>query len=194
MFYRFFAKKTHPDLEKIIPLLSEQLSLNPQHWTVKQQPATYQQGYSLVAQGHGMTLSFYENALKEQERGQQTELLVACENAPWLTLIAQAPQQESSQRQRLDVKPLPPQAAWEGWNLYSNQEELGQYLLASLQKQHSIFKNLEAVEFSLERQRLYLKWPWLPDTPTRQEQLRATISFARALVTALDEVATASSE
>lgn len=194
MFYRFFAKKTHPELEQWIGSLSNQLQLDPQQWIIKQQPATYKQPYSYVAQGYGLTLSFYENALKEQQRIQQTEVLVACENAPWLTLIAQAPQQELPQKQRLDVQPLPNNPAWAGWSLQSNQEELALHLLALVQEQLAVFKKLEAVELSLERQRLYVKWSWLPDTPARQEQLRATINLARALVTALDEVVAAPSE
>ena len=114
--------------------------------------------------------------------------MVACENAPWLSLLAHRPQQMGVSQRRLDVQALSPNPAWEPWALQTNNPALAEDLLAQLAPQLGVFKNLEAVELRLERQRLYVQWPWLPDTPARQEQLKATLDFAIALTQALDQI------
>ncbi|MGH1335076.1 MAG: hypothetical protein ACRBFS_03035 [Aureispira sp.] len=194
MFYRFFAKETHPDLDKAMRALLPDLALDPKKWTIKQQMGTYQHAYSYVAQGHGLTISFYEEALKEKKRCRKTELMVACKNAPWLSLLACAPQQRPPSKRRLDIQALPDNPAWQPWQLQTNNSILAEHLLTQVYQELEIFQALDAVELVLERQRLYVKWLWLPDTPARQAQLKATINFARALTNALDQVATVTSE
>lgn len=191
MLYRLFAKKAYPLLEEEWKNLLQYWALDVPQWTIKQQVGSYKQAYSFVAQGHGLTLSCYENPLKESERVAKTEVVVACANAPWLSLIARAPQQGIAAKRRLDVVALPANAAWAPWELQSNNQELAEHILSTVASQLTVFEELEAVEFILERQRLYIQWPWLPDTPARQAQLQVTVDFARALTQALDQVVTA---
>lgn len=193
MFYRLFAKKTHPELRKVFESLSTYLNLDCKQWTIKQQIGTYQYPYSYVAQGQGLTISFYENALKMPTREETTEVVLTCENRPWFSFVASPVQQELYTRRHLDVSPLPQNTAWKPWELYTNNQELAESLLATTYQQLGIFKDLEAVEFVLERQRLYIKWSWLPNTPARQRQLRDTISFACSLIEALEQTTVATS-
>lgn len=194
MLHRFFAKETHNDLNCIIPSLLAHIGQDSNHWTIKQQDGKYQQAYSYVAQGNGLTLSFYENPLKEKERIQKTELIVACENMPWLSILAQHPYRKQACKKRLDCSPLSAQAAWQPWQLQSNQPELAEYLLHNIQPHLLVFRLLDAVELVLERQRLYVQWDWLPNTTARQQQLQMTLDFGIALTQALDELVTVPSE
>ncbi len=194
MLYRLFAKKNHPDLEVYFPQLLQQLSLDPTQYAIKQQVARYQQPYRYVLQGQGLTLSCYENPLKDKAREEKTEVVLACQNTPWLTLLATAPQQGAPQKYRLDVSPLPDKAAWMPWHFESNNQELAEHLLAETAAHLTLFSELEATSFILERQRLYIQWPWLPTTVARQEQVRAAVVFAQALLAALEQVATTTTE
>lgn len=194
MLNRFFAKETHADLNSVLANLLAHIGQDNSHWTIKQQDGTYQQAYSYIAQGNGLTLSFYENALKEKGRVQKTELIVACENTPWLSILAQHPDQKQVRKKRLDCSPLSNNPAWRPWQLQSNQPALAEGLLDTIHSYFSVFNLLDAVELVLERQRLYVQWAWLPDTFARQQQLQMTLDFGMALTQALDELATAPSE
>lgn len=188
MLYRFFAKESHPNLEEAMQAFITHLTLNPKQWIIKQQIGTYNRAYSYVAQGDGLTISFYKPALKKAVRKGKTEIMVACENAPWFSLLAHRSRQTDVSKHRLDVKTLAPNSAWEPWELQTNNPTLAEHLLTKVEAQLGVFKTLEAVEWDLERQRLYVQWPWLPDTPARQEQLKATMDFALVLTQALDQV------
>jgi hypothetical protein len=189
MLQRFFAKKNHPYLQKIIPQFVQQLDFNPQHWTFKQQAASYQQPYRYVAQGQGWTVSFYEPALKEKQRTAQTELVLVCRNESWFTLLAQKPGQPAAHKRRLDIAPLPNHTGWSSWQWHSNNESLAETVLAVLRPYQNLFRELEAVELVLERQRLYVRWTWLPTTAAQQQQLYQTMQFAQSLTQAVDQVA-----
>jgi hypothetical protein len=194
MLHRFFAKETHADLNSVLPNLVAHIGEDISHWTIKQQDGKYQHAYSYIAQGNGITLSFYENALKEKMRVQKTELIVACENPHWLSILAQHPDQKQVQKKRLDCSPLSKNPVWQPWHLQSNQPALAEDLLQTIPSYLSVFQLLDAVELVLERQRLYVQWAWLPDTAARQQQLQMILEFGIALTQALDELATVLSE
>lgn len=194
MLHRFFAKETHADLNSVLRSLLSHIGQDITQWNIKKQDGKYRQAYSYIAQGSGLTLSFYENALKENVRVQKTELIVACENTPWLSILAHHPNQKQVHKKRLDCSLLAEHPAWQPWQLQSNQPVLAAHLLHTLEPYLSVFQALDAVELVLERQRLYVQWAWLPDTAARQQQLQMTLDFAIALTQALDQLAMVSSE
>ncbi|MFK7797545.1 MAG: hypothetical protein AB8E82_08835 [Aureispira sp.] len=194
MLHRFFAKETHADLNSVLLTLLSHIGQDITQWNIKKQDGKYHQAYSYIAQGNGLTLSFYENALKEKIRIQKTELIIACENIPWLSILAEHSNQKTTHKKRLDCHLLAEHPAWQPWQLQSNQPVLAAHLLHTIDPYLSVFQSLDAVELVLERQRLYVRWAWLPNTSARQQQLQMTLDFARALTQALDQLATVSSK
>lgn len=194
MLRRLFVKETFEHIEEELRSVYQMLGVEEQLLKVKKQPATYSKPYSYIAegriQGHHFVLSLHHPPLKVEDLKQQLELIIQCENPKWMTLVLQkknAPKLKAkkilgiapiSQLKNVNLDKLIIESSDEKWTEALFDVPLG--------KKIAIMDEIKFSSFVLERKRLYVQMPWLPDNFSKREALTQVLDFSINLVKKID--------
>lgn len=194
MLRRLFVKETFEHIEEELKSVYQMLGIEVQTLKVKKQPARYSKPYSYIAegniQGHHFVLSLNHSALKVQEEKQQLELIIQCENPNWMTFVLRKKNEtESRAKKILSIAAIP---HLENVNLdqlivEASDEAWAKSLLDTpMGKKTAIMEKIKFSSFVLERKRLYVQIPWLPDDFSKREALIQVLDFSISLVKKVD--------
>jgi hypothetical protein len=194
MLRRLFVKERFEHIEEELSAVYQMLGVEEQLLKVKKQPATYSKPYSYIAegrlQGHHFVLSLHHSPLKVEDLKQQLELIIQCENPKWMTLVLRkknAP--ESKAKKILGIAPIPrlKNVNSDKLMIESSDEKWTKALFdVPLGKKIAIMNEIKFSSFVLERKRLYVQMPWLPDDFSKRQALTQVLDFSISLVKKID--------
>jgi hypothetical protein len=194
MLRRLFAKETFEHIEEELRSVYQALGVEEGMLKVKKQSATYSKPYSYVIEGsiqeHRFVLSLNQTPLKIEEAKQQLELILQCENPNWMTLVLRKKNAlESTAKKTLGIEVIPQlkNVNLDKLIVESSDEEWTKGLFdVSMGKKVAIMDEIKFASFVLERKRLYVQMPWLPDNFSKRQALIQLLSFSISLVTKID--------
>lgn len=194
MLHRLFAKETFEHIETELKSVYQALGVEEGTLKVKKQAATYAKPYSYIAEGsiegHRFVLSLSQTPLKVQELKQQLELIIQCENPNWATLIFRKKNAlESAAKKTLGIEALPQlkNVNLDKLMVESSDQEWTEVLFdASMGKKAAIMDEIKFSSFVLERKRLYVQMPWLPEDFSTRQALIQVLDFSIRLVKKID--------
>ena len=177
MLRRLFVKEKFEHIEEELRFVYQFLGVEEQQLKVKKRPATYSKSYSYIAegniQGHHFVLSLYQAPLKVQELKQQLELIIQCENPNWMTLVLQKRNAlELKAKKILGIERIPQlkNVNLDKLTVASSDQEWTEVLFdVSMGKKVAIMDEIKFSSFVLERKRLYVQMPWLPDNFSKRQ-------------------------
>lgn len=194
MLRRLFIKETFEHIEEELKSVYQMLGIEAQTLKVKKQPARYSKPYSYIAegsmQGHHFVLSLHHPPLKTEEEKQQLELIIQCENPNWMTFVLRKKNvAESKTKKILGITAIPQLE-----NVFldkliveaSDEERVKALLDVSMGKKIAIMEEIKFSSFVLERKRLYVQMPWLPDNFSKSQALIQVLDFSISLVKKVD--------
>lgn len=194
MLRRLFIKETFEHIEEELRAIYKVFGIKDQTLKVKKQPATYSKSYNYVIEGniegHHFVLSLHQTALKVQETKQQLELIIQCENPNWMTFVLRKKNDlPSKTKKTLGTAPIP---QLKNVNLEkliveaSDPEWTKNSLDVPMGKKLAIMDDLKFSSFILERKRLYVQMPWLPEDFSKRQALIQVLDFSISLVKKID--------
>lgn len=194
MLRRLFVKETFEHIEEELKSVYQMLGIEMPLLKVKKQPATYSKPYSYIAEGsiegHHFVLSLHHSPLKVEQLKQQLEVILQCENPKWMTLLLRKKNaSESKAKRTLGIEPI---SQLENVNLdklmveSSNQEWTKALFDVPMGKKVAIMDEIKFSSFVLERKRLYVQMPWLPDDFSKRQALIRVLDFSISLVKKVD--------
>jgi len=195
MLHQLFAKETFEHIEEELRSVYQVLGIEAQGLKIKKQPATYSKSYNYIAegslQGHHFVLSLQHAALKVQDGKKQLELILQCENPNWMTLVLRKKNAlESNTKKILGIEGI---TQLKNVNLdklivASSDKEWTEGLFdLSLGKKAVIMNEIKFSSFVLERKRLYVQMPWLPDDFSKRQALVQILDFSISLIKKIDK-------
>lgn len=194
MLRRLFVKETFEHIEEELKSVYQMLGVEEELLKVKKQPATYSKPYSYIAEGsiegHHFVLSLHHPPLKVEDLKQQLELIIQCKNPQWMTLVLRKKNaHESKDKKILGIAPIPQlkNVNLDKLIMESSDEEWAEALFdVPLGKKIAIMDEIKFSSFVLERKRLYVQMPWLPDNFSKRQALTQVLDFSIRLVKKID--------
>jgi hypothetical protein len=194
MLRRLFVKETFEHIEEELRSIYQTLGIEDQQLKIRKKSATYSKPYSYTVEGsireHRFVLSLNQTPLKVQELKQQFEFILQCENPNWTTLVFQKKEAlESNAKKILGIEPISQlkNVNLDKLTLESNDKESMETLFdVSMGKKAAIMNTIKFSSFILERKRLYIQLPWVPDNFSKRQALIQLLDFSISLVEKID--------
>lgn len=191
MLRRLFAKEAFEVIEKELENVYQRFGIQHNNLKVKKQPATYSKPYNYIVEGHienySFVLSLHHSPLKERVNKKQLEFILHCDNPDWIALVFRKRKTITSKKMLEQIDVL------EAHNLNkliieANNKELAKKIFdTKIYQQAAILEVIKFTTFSLERKRLYIQLPWLPDDFNKREFLAQLIELGKQIVKAVDK-------
>lgn len=194
MLRRLFVKETFEHIEEELKAIYQALGIEEGTLKIKKQSATYSKPYEYTVEGmlqnHRFVLGLWQSPLKEQAHQQQLELIIQCENPKWTTLVLEKKNVlESTAKKILGIAPITPlkNVNLDRLILYSNDQEWTRALFdVAMGKKISIMDEIKFSSFVLERKRLHVKMPWLPDNFSKRQAFIQLLDFSIDFIKKVD--------
>ncbi|CAA6828863.1 MAG: Unknown protein [uncultured Aureispira sp.] len=194
MLRRLFVKETFEHIEEELRSVYQVLGIEAQELKVRKQAATYSKPYSYIAEGslegHHFVLSLRHTPLKVQDGKQQLELILQCENSDWRTLVFRkknAPQSNTKKILGIEGMTQLKNVNLDKLIIESSDMDWTERLFdLSLGKKAAIMAEIKFSSFVLERKRLYIQMPWLPDDFSKRQALVQILDFSISLIKKID--------
>lgn len=194
MLHRLFVKESFEHIEEELRSIYQTLDIEEQQLKIRKKPATYSKPYNYTVEGsireHHFVLSLHHTPLKVQEPKRQFEFILQCENPNWTTLVLQKKEAlESNAKKILGIEPIP---QLKNVNLdklileSNNKGEVETLFDVSMGEKVAIMDTIKFSSFILERKRLYVQLPWLPDDFSKRQALIQLLDFSISLVEKID--------
>jgi hypothetical protein len=194
MLRRLFVKEAFEHIEEELKAVYQMFGIEIATLKVKKQPATYSKPYNYVAEGsiegHHFVLSLQHPPLKVEEAQRQLELIIQCENPNWMTFVLRKKNAPPSKTKKtLGIAAIP---QLKNVNLdkliveASDEEWTKAFLDVPMGKKLAIMDEIKFSSFVLERKRLYVQMPWLPDDFSKRQALIQVLDFSISLVKKID--------
>lgn len=195
MLRRLFVKEAFEHIEKELISVYQSLGIEERNLKIKKQPATYSKSYSYTVEGtiqaHRFVLSLHHSPLKDQEKKEQLELIIQCENPHWKTLLFRKKQTAKVKGKK--ILGLEPIRQLKNVNLdklilESNDKEWTSDLFdVFIGQKATVLNQIKFSSFILERKRLYVQIAWLPDNFLKRQALTQLLDFSISLVEKVDQ-------
>ncbi|BDS15290.1 hypothetical protein [Aureispira anguillae] len=190
MLYRLFAKEAFEPIEKELQNIYKTLGI--QDIKIKSQPATYYKAYTYVIEGqlkkHRFILSMHHSPLRESPAKKQLEFLIQCKNPNWVALVLH--KNEPRDKKLLGVEQIDVLKEYGLTKLLleSNESALVAPIFdAQMCEKIEILEQIKFSSFRLERNRLYVQVPWLPDNFNKRDALLQIIQASIHLAQQIDK-------
>ena len=171
MIKRFFAKKEFKQIAYYLEDFFRALGLDKKAIKIRKQPATYNKPYSyraeFVYQKRHQVISISHAALQNKAGKQQVEIIVPIENTSWLFMDLY-PRHIVRKKKTLDTVRIPFLDILETndivmdtnnkffvLDVFDDEDSCRPYLTLN---------NFGFEQLLVERQKIYLKMPWMPDS------------------------------
>jgi len=194
MLRRLFVKETFEHIEEELKTIYQTLGIEEKKLKIKKQSATYSKPYTYTVEGtfneHRFVLSLHQTPLKVEKLRQQLELILQCENPSWMTLVLRRKNALAlNAKKTLGTTPI---TQLKNVNLdrliveSSDQEYTKELFDVAMGKKAAIMDGIKFSSFVLERKRLYIQMPWLPDNFSKRQALIQLLDFSINLVKKID--------
>ncbi len=193
MIQRFFSKKNFQEVDYYLERFFQNIGIKSSDVKIKKQIASYSKPYSLLVEtklkDKNIIWSIRHSELKRKVAKQQLEIIFPIENKSWLFLHIFAAANPPT-KQNLEAAPI---LFLEALNTHK----------IKVQSNHSYFvkevfnpdfcKKIIALQkfgfelLQVERQKIYLKLPWIPDSYNKIQHLELLFSILQTLATEIEK-------